>query len=72
MMNLFLIIKVSTKTQNILKKLEKGLINRGTSPSYLVSIVTETDIPTRRSLLTLDTSVLLLSKSDIDNLTGIL
>ena len=34
--------------------------------------MTETDIPTRRSLLTLDSFVLLLFKSDIDNLTGIL
>ena len=71
-MNLFLISKVSIKTQNILKILEKGLINRGTAPSYLVSIVTETDIPTRRFLLILVSFVLFLFKSDMDSLTGIL
>ena len=71
-MNLFLILKVSIKPQNILKILEKGLIIIGTSPSYLVSIETETDIPTRRSLLMLVSFVLLLSILDIDNLTGIL
>ena len=71
-MSWFLILKVSIKTQNFLNILAKGLIIRGTSPSYLVSIVTETDIPTRSYLLKLVSFLFFRSKLDIDNFTGIL
>ena len=66
------LLKYSILSQNNSKKYEKGLIIKGTSLLYFVSIVTETDIPTRRSFLELFWIFSLIIDEPIAILTGTL